>query len=634
MKETLDYFLKRDNKIIEEEVSKENESESKCAKTVKYKPTTNYGVEHISANNIVSKRALRRVQKSTMQTIADTLRMTYGPLGSNSWLITGSDKQSLKNEFSKDGRTVLKKILFSDPIEMAIQSEIEEIALYTDKEVGDGTTSATLISNAIFQRFYEYEDKYDLSPYNIIRGFKEVISEIQKRILEKKRETTIEDIYNICMISTNGNEEISEEITNIYREYGLGVFIDVKTSNDSNNKIKIYDVLTIDEGYSDPAYINNKKDGTCSIRNARVYYFADPIDTPDMVSLFEKIIYNNIIDPLNNQEDDVIPTVIVSPKITADASSMMRKVVEFMYGFDHTNQSDQKPPLLIISNIGYRSPQMDDIAQLCGCKVIHRYIDPKLQNKDIEKGLAPTIDTVCDFYGECDLVEADIVSTKFINPSCMHEKDEDGTITVDEDGKLVFSTIFNSLYNFLEAELNNAIINNEDSATIGSIRKRMQSLKSNMVEYQVGGITISDRDSLKVLIEDAVKNCRSAVTNGVGVAANFGAFNAALKVYTEYSSMDISEAEMMASRIIVDAYLDIIKLLYNSVFDNEETVNNIIYESVMSGNPYNIRTGEYDGKVLTSIDTDIKILDTIARIVSLMLTSNQVIIQHPNLNKY
>ena len=106
-------------------------------------------------SNIVSKKSLRKVQKKTMQIIADALRMTYGPLGSNSWLITGNDKASLKNEFSKDGRTVLKKILFLEPIEMAIQSEIEEIALYTDREVGDGTTSATLLSNAVFQRFYK-----------------------------------------------------------------------------------------------------------------------------------------------------------------------------------------------------------------------------------------------------------------------------------------------------------------------------------------------------------------------------------------------------------------------------------------------------------------------------------------------
>ena len=628
--ETLKYFLN----------DKKEESKSSLCLPYDSKLTSNTlgTVNHISANNIVSKESLRKVQKTTMQTIADALRMTYGPLGSNSWLITGNDKQSLKNEFSKDGRTVLKKILFTDPIEMAIQTEIEEIALYTDKEVGDGTTSATLISNAIFQRFYKYEDRCNMSPYNIIRGFKEVISIIQEKILERKREATLEDIYDICMISTNGNEEVSQQITDIYKEYGLGVFIDVKTSNDANNKIKIYDGLTIDEGYSDPAYINNKQHGICSIRNARIYYFADPIDTPDMVALFEKIIYNNIIDPINNQEDEIIPTVIVSPKITADASSMMRKVVEFMYGFDHSNETDQKPPLLIISNIGYRSSQMDDIAQLCGCKVIHRYIDPKLQNEDIKKGLAPTIETVSEFYGKCDLVEADTVSTKFINPHCMHEKDEDGTIVVDENGKLQFSTVFNSLINFLEAELNNAIINNEDANTIGSIRKRIQSLKSNMVEYQVGGITISDRDSLKVLVEDAVKNCRSAVNNGVGLAANFGALIASIEVYEEINSEVLNkpdrESLLPITEIIVNAYLDIVRLLYSSVFDDKEKVDEIIYNSVINYMPYNIRTDLYDGKVLTSIDTDIKILDTISRIVSLMLTSNQVIIQHPNLNKY
>ena len=80
--------------------------------------------------------------------------------------------------------------------------------------------------------------------------------------------------------------------------------------------------------------------------------------------------------------------------------------------------------------------------------------------------------------------------------------------------------------------------------------------------------------------------------------------------------------------------MHIIKLLYSSTFDNEEDVIKAIEKSLDENTPYNIRTGEYDGKVLTSIDTDIKILDTISKIVSLMLTSNQVIIQHPSLNKY
>ena len=90
----------------------------------------------------------------------------------------------------------------------------------------------------------------------------------------------------------------------------------------------------------------------------------------------------------------------------------------------------------------------------------------------------------------------------------------------------------------------------------------------------------------------------------------------------------------LAAQDIYKAYLDIIELLYGSVFDNFSDISNVIEESLEKGTPYNIRTGEYDGKVLTAIDTDIKILDTISKIVSLMLTSNQVIIQHPSLNKY
>ena len=151
------------------------------------------------------------------------------------------------------------------------------------------------LTKYLVQDFYEYEKTSDLPPYTIINGFKNIIKQIQDKIKNRAiKDISPDIIYDICMISTNGNTEVSEQITNIYKTYGIDVFIDVKTSNDADNKIKVYDGLTIDEGYSDPAYINTK-DGTCSIRNARVYYFADPIDTPDMVSLFETIIFNNII---------------------------------------------------------------------------------------------------------------------------------------------------------------------------------------------------------------------------------------------------------------------------------------------------------------------------------------------------
>ena len=201
-------------------------------------------------------------------------------------------------------------------------------------------------------------------------------------------------------------------------------------------------------------------------------------------------------------------------------------------------------------------------------------------------------------------------------------------IEEDENGNLIHGDTYNSILSFLQAELNNAIENNEDSSIIGRLRRRLNSLKANMVEYQIGGISISDRDSVMALVVDAVKNCRSASKNGIGHAANFEAFICALDTYEELKDDKVLGP---LCKIICDAYLDIIRLLYSTVFENPD---DIIKESLKLDLPYNIATGKHDGKVITSIDTDIKILDTISKIVSLMLTSNQVIIQHPNLNKY
>ena len=82
---------------------------------------------------------------------------------------------------------------------------------------------------------------------------------------------------------------------------------------------------------------------------------------------------------------EVIPTVILAPRISRDMSSYITKVAEFMFKFE---DETQKPPLLIVTNI-HQEEQLLDISRLCGCKPIKKYIDFKQQEIDVENGLAP-----------------------------------------------------------------------------------------------------------------------------------------------------------------------------------------------------------------------------------------------------
>ena len=207
-----------------------------------------------SFTNIVPKESLRKVQLNTLETLASVLSRTAGPRGSNTQLI----HSKRHNEYTKDGHNVLSEIKFYRPLENAIQSEMKEITRYIVKTVGDGTTSAVLLSNEIFKAMCEAETS--MSAYSVMKTFKEIVDEMIKQIRANKRECTLEDIYDICMIATNGNKEVSSSIQNIYKEFGMDVFIDVGISNTTDHLVKSYDGLTLNVGYPTPAYCSDRKE--------------------------------------------------------------------------------------------------------------------------------------------------------------------------------------------------------------------------------------------------------------------------------------------------------------------------------------------------------------------------------------
>ena len=163
------------------------------------------------------------------------------------------------------------------------------------------------------------------------------------------------------------------------------------------------------------------------------------------------------------------------------------------------------------------------------------------------------------------------------------------------------------------------------------MKRRIKSLESCMVEYYVGGISHTDRNALIDSIEDAVLNCRSAAEYGVGFGANFNAIKALHKLINEDISM-FTELEYMVIKVLYDAYREV----YDLIYINEEILGtvNLVIDSIEKDSPYNIRTKQFDKLVLSSIQSDIVILDAIVKIVGLMFKSNQYILASPNLNTY
>jgi hypothetical protein len=374
---------------------------------------------------------------------------------------------------------------------------------------------------------------------------------------------------------------------------------------------------------SDPVFINNKTNNTSEIHDARIYHFVDPIDDMSQIALFEAILRKNIYEPYYKDESP-IPTVITCPKLSRDLSAIMKQLANQLYQFDSSNAESAKPPILIITNVVASDEViMDDIANLCGCKSIRKYIDPNVYKSDVEKGIAPTVDTIADFAGRAELVVADSKKTKFINPLHMSGDNNDAEYT--------------AMLNFLETEIEQTKLKGETSG-LGLLKKRLSALKSNMVDYLVGGITISDRDMKKDLIEDAIKNCKSASLYGVGYAANFEGLYNSFKVLNEYKKTDREDIYIDIASVIFKSYIEASEILYGTIELNNNIVIDNIFNSMINGHPYNISEGYFDlyegENVLCSIRLDINILKDVSKIISTMLTANQCLLQASHLNVY
>lgn len=603
----------------------------------------------IILSNIVGKDDLRRVQRKILSDVASYLKTSFGPFGSNT--IIKKDKDAA-TEYTKDGHDILSRIKYNGPIEMTIVDDLVDITKYVVKTVGDGTTSAVEMSNYIFSRIADLEATGEYSASDIIYAFKNVVAKISNIIKSHGKECTLDDIYDIAYTSTNGNARLAENIYSLYKDYGFDIYIDLQVALTSEEDIiKIYDGMTLNSGYTDSVFANSPN-ATCELNHPKIYIFEDPVDNAEMINLFDQIILKNIITPYNNASNGdtsivPVPTVIIAPKISRDMSAYMDSLTNFIMQFPIT----QKPPIAIIT--AYTEQEaMSDIATLCGAPRIKKYINDEIHEKDIKNGTAPTLETVCEFAGSCDMISITKDTTKIIRPAKMYNENNEYTET------------FTNLLSWCENELEREKSENKNSKAAYDLKRRINSLKSNLIEYFVGGISIADRDSDRALLEDAIKNCRSAIANGVGSGGNVEGF----RVIKDY--MTITPIERKIVDIITGAYQDIIDLLYRDTISKqidkttslgksfasitgvsysemlpkedkevadmapEAFVKSNFYAKIIEKGAYNLRTNKFDGKVKSSIMSDIVILEAISKIIVLMATSEQFILPSPVYNTY
>lgn len=590
-----------------------------------------------AVSNIVPKDVLREVQLETIERIANALANSYGPSGSTTLIRKGDDvKGSGVTAYTKDGHSILGAIKFNKPIEMSILDDLKDITRNTVKTVGDGTTSAVILSYEIFRALNEIiSDHSNFTEKAVVAELQKVVKDITTIIENSKQKPTIDKIYQIALTSTDGNEEVANSIREIYEQFGLGVYIDVGISNTTNHMVKTYEGLTIDGGYFNPCFINRAKDAVSELQNPNIYIFEDPIDNNYTLNLCYKIVEQNLIAPLtkyntlvqqgNQAEADAVitnelkATAIITPTFGRDIRSQMDSIIDMM----SSSKIEQRAPLTIITGMT-DVDRLADLAAMTGAKTIKKYVDPEVQKSDVEKGIAPTLDNVAtEFGGKAELLVADTKTTKVINPELMFD--------TDEEGKRVFSSEYNNLLASLEAQLAQLDTVKESATEVNVLRRRIQSLKCNMVDYLIGGVSYTDRDALKDAVEDAVLNCRSAAKEGIGYAANFEGLRAAYEV-AEVTS-NLSPIREAVSNAVYKAYANTVARIYVDYMAVEGIEQDDLIKTLIERNKPIDVTGN-NREVLSSIKTDPTTLQAIVDIVGLMFKTNQFLCPIPDMNTY
>ena len=193
--------------------------------------------------------------------IGRAVSTTFGPNGKNVII-----KNRGGIHITKDGATVAQYVNHEDPIVTMGIDVIKQIAMKTAKDVGDGTTTATILAQAIVN---ELKDNTD-HPIQIQRDLEEDTKKVIDYLESIKKEiTSYEDLVKVATLSANNDETLGTLIADAYQKVGKEGVVNFEESNDITDSIIYTDGMQLDNGYCSPYFINTDKN-TCDLENVYV----------------------------------------------------------------------------------------------------------------------------------------------------------------------------------------------------------------------------------------------------------------------------------------------------------------------------------------------------------------------------
>lgn len=447
---------------------------------------------------------------------AKAVGCTLGPKGR----FVAIDK-GLNPVFSKDGWTVLNSINFDDPTENLALSLLRNVATKTNNDVGDGSTTFTVLANSILKEGIK-SIKAGYNPVEVKKGIDRAV-EIAVDIIKKtaKPISTNDEILQVASISANNDKEIGNLVLDAVNHAGHDGIVSIEESKNINSSIEVVEGLQIDRGYLSPYFVKTKDSDEVVLENALVLITDKKLSAvKELVTPLEQVI--NINRPVLIIADDI------------DGEAMASLIINNARGV--INACAIKAPAFGDK----RKEILDDIAVLTGGTVISDELGYNLESFS------------SNMFGSASTIKVTKNTTTIINGGGKKEDIQKRT----ED---------------LKALVDKA----ESKYDKEKYRERLAKLTNGIVVIKVGALTELELKEKKYRVEDALSATKSALDEGI-VPGGSSALVLAAKSIAESDVSECSDSVRVGMNIMVNALqYPLKKIAENAGFDPSVIVGKV-----------------------------------------------------------
>ncbi len=522
------------------------------------------------AKQIVYAEDSRQAILRGVNQLADAVKVTLGPKGRNVVL----EKKFGGPNITKDGVTVAKEIELKDPLENMGAQMVREVASKTSDIAGDGTTTATILAQAIFREGVK-SVAAGANPMALKRGIDKAVTAAVEEVKKMSKPVSGDMIAQVGTISANSDHTIGDTIAEAMKKVGKDGVITVEESKTMQTELQTVEGMQFDRGYLSPYFV------TDADRMEAV------LEEP-FILIHEKKISNmkDLLPVLEQVARSGRPLLIIAEEVEGEALATL--VVNRLRGT--LNVCAVKAP-------GFgdrRKAMLEDIAVLTGGKAIFEEMGIKLDGVKLE-----------------DLGKAKRVTV-----------DKDNTTIVDGAGagKMIEARI---------KQLRTQIEETTSDYDREKLQERLAKLAGGVAVIKVGAATETEMKEKKARVEDALHATRAAVEEGIVPGGGV----ALLRAAGALKSLKLEGDEQIGVNIILRACEEPIRQIVRNSGEEGAVIIGKIRENSNSHFGYNAQTDKFEDLVESGVIDPAKVtrsaLQNAASISGLMLTTEAMVCEIP-----